>query len=71
MKKDKNKELVSLNSELPELYVEELEQRLETDPLMLSGLLDTNMQRGFCGFEYTCNSKGGCEGMSLCPLHWD
>lgn len=39
--KDKMKgdELVSLNSELSSLFVEELEQRLETDPLVLNGWL--------------------------------
>lgn len=36
------KELRSLNEELPALYVEELESRLETDPLAVSGLWDIN-----------------------------
>lgn len=36
----KKEELISLNSELSELNVEELEQRLETDPLAVGGLLD-------------------------------
>lgn len=35
-----SKELVSLNSELTEFNVQELEQRLETDPLAVGGLLD-------------------------------
>lgn len=35
-----NKELVSLNSELAEFSLQELEQRLETDPLAVGGLLD-------------------------------
>lgn len=33
MEQNEKKELRSLNVELPTLYVEELEQRLETDPL--------------------------------------
>lgn len=33
----KKEELISLNSELSELNVEELEQRLETDPLAVGG----------------------------------
>lgn len=43
MKKFKNidsEELVSMNTELPEFFIEELEQRLETDPLIGGGLLD-------------------------------
>ena len=39
---NEKRELRSLNEELPTLYVEELEQRLETDPLAVSGLWDTN-----------------------------
>lgn len=33
-------ELVSLNTEMSELQLQELEQRLETDPLAAGGLLD-------------------------------
>lgn len=33
-------ELVSLNSELTEFSLQELEQRLETDPLAVGGLLN-------------------------------
>lgn len=55
MKKEENQELVSLNSELSELHVQELEQRLETDPLAV-GLLDITdvsddvllKQKSFC-----------------------
>ncbi|MBQ4633267.1 MAG: hypothetical protein IJB46_07990 [Prevotella sp.] len=36
-------ELRSLNQELPALYAEELEMRLETDPLAVGGLLDEIM----------------------------
>ena len=39
MEQNEKKELRSLNVELPTLYVEELEQRLETDPLAIGGLL--------------------------------
>ena len=38
--KDKKTEFRSLNEELPALYAEELEQRLETDPLAVGGLLN-------------------------------
>lgn len=33
-------ELISLNSELSEFDLQQLEQRLETDPLAIGGLLD-------------------------------
>lgn len=39
MNQEKN-ELVSLNSELTEFSLQELEQRLETDPLAVGGLLN-------------------------------
>lgn len=37
------KELKSLNSEFSEFELSELEQRLETDPLAVGGLLDLNV----------------------------
>lgn len=36
----KTTEICSMNKELPVLYAEELEMRLETDPLAVGGLLD-------------------------------
>lgn len=33
-------EFTPMNTELSEFFVEELEQRLETDPLIVGGLLD-------------------------------
>lgn len=39
-KKDERGELNSLNSELSEFDLEQLEERLETDPLGVGGLLD-------------------------------
>lgn len=39
-KKNKKEELVSLNSEFTEFNLQELEQRLETDPLAVGGLLN-------------------------------
>ena len=43
MEQNEKKELRSLNVELPTLYVEELEQRLETDPLAIGGLLSGDL----------------------------
>lgn len=54
MKLEEKTEFISLNSELPSFFVEELEQRLETDPLAVGGLLDTSSGDGIqprCGFE--------------------
>ncbi len=39
-KKDEKGELISLNSELSEFELQQLEERLETDPLGVGGLLD-------------------------------
>ena len=39
-KKDEKRELISLNSELSEFDLEQLEERLETDPLEVGSLLD-------------------------------
>lgn len=38
--KQKKEELVSLNSEVTEFELQELESRLETDPLAVGGLVD-------------------------------
>lgn len=35
-----SEEFTPMNTELSEFFVEELEQRLETDPLIVGGLLD-------------------------------
>lgn len=40
IKKTKEEDLVSLNSEFTEFNLQELEQRLETDPLAVGGLLN-------------------------------
>jgi hypothetical protein len=57
----------SLNQELPEFYLEDLEQRLETDPLSVGALMNIGApgaedgDSGYCwGYEF-CNPKGGCE----------
>lgn len=39
-RKELKEEFISLNSELNEFNLEELEQRLETDPLAMGGLLE-------------------------------
>lgn len=41
----KTEEMVSLNTEMSEFDVKELEQRLETDPLAVSGLTSQVMQK--------------------------
>lgn len=40
--KEEMDEIFSLNSQLPKFFVEELEERLETDPLMIGGLLNVS-----------------------------
>ena len=58
----KRSEINSLNQELPTLFVDELEQRLETDPLAVGGLLDgfsnSEVQSDLCIFAaYTVNCR--------------
>ena len=65
MEQNDKKELPSLNVELPTLYVEELEQRLETDPLAIGGLLSGD----FDGVEaYSCGKD--CDEFT-CDVHCD
>lgn len=40
LKKIEKEEMLSLNSEISEFDLEQLEERLETDPLAVGGLLD-------------------------------
>lgn len=66
---EQKKELNSLNAKLPPLYLEELEQRLETDPLAIGGLLsptswDADNCTGQCGCNGQCN--GQCTGQCGC-----
>lgn len=60
-------EFTPMNTELSEFFVEELEQRLETDPLIVGGLLDlfSSSHQGragsvqmACGTDY-CDSHIG------------
>jgi len=70
-KKDfEGKELVALNSELSEFDLQNLEERLETDPLAVGGLLDVATTNDLsvlvnaseescekCGGFLVCNTK--------------
>ncbi len=50
--------LTPMNTELSEFFVEELEQRLETDPLIAGGLLDlfsSSHQDGIDSVSMACN----------------
>lgn len=58
-------ELRSLNQELPVLYAEELEMRLETDPLAVGSLLDEIMMLACNGNSGNCGSNtADCSGNS-------
>jgi hypothetical protein len=51
---EKNEKIISLNTDLyDEFFVQELEYRLETDPLTLVGLMDL--------FPYDCNGHSFCQ----------
>ncbi|OUO49327.1 hypothetical protein B5F77_15000 [Parabacteroides sp. An277] len=53
----KEQELISCNSEFSEFALQQLEERLETDPLAVGGLVDLS---------YTDNITPRC-GINLCP----
>ncbi len=61
------KELRSLNEELSPLYINELEQRLETDPLAIGNLLVSEPSDSDLYIGHTvCNGDGGCDSKSSC-----
>lgn len=69
-KKDlESKELVSLNSELSEFDLQNLEERLETDPLAVGGLLDVATTNDLSSLvnvsEESCER---CGGIFVCNL---
>lgn len=61
---NKKEELTSLNSVLSEFSLEQLEERLETDPLAVGGLLeissstDMSVSATSSGCEFTCGCYG-------------
>ncbi|MDR1898244.1 MAG: hypothetical protein LBR10_15815 [Prevotellaceae bacterium] len=67
----KNDELMSLNENLyDEFYIQELESRLETDPLAIGGILDmfsqdVSMAEGDCVGYSSCGENSG----DLCGIN--
>ncbi|TGX81337.1 hypothetical protein E5358_10935 [Palleniella muris] len=63
------KKIVSLNKELPQFFLEELEQRLETDPLSVGGLYDLDTADGgeyTCEVYFNCGDYMGCRNVVVC-----
>jgi len=58
----KKEDLTSMNSEFSEFDLQHLEERLETDPLAIGGLVDLSSEYGgeFCKFE--------CPMLEICEL---
>lgn len=67
--KDKKTEFRSLNEELPALYAEELEQRLETDPLGVSGLLNEYVSDGNLCIDDNTNCPQYCPELQGCGCY--
>jgi hypothetical protein len=68
---EKNEEIISLNTDLYDgFFIQELEYRLETDPLMLVGLMDLFSSEGEC---MVCNGYTSCDTQCYeygdCPNH--
>lgn len=64
-----NKKINSLNNELPQFFLEELEQRLETDPLSVGGLYDLDVSadtEGICEDYSFCSDYQGCPSVIIC-----
>lgn len=72
MKKTSNGDLESLNKELPPFFLEDLEQRLETDPLAVGGLIDleSDADSDFCISYSVCKEDVYCKGNESCSVHW-
>lgn len=69
----KKKKIKPLNEELPEFFLDELEKRLETDPLNVGALMnlyDPSVQNGdyFCINYDTCNEYNGCNHYTYCTI---
>lgn len=63
------KKIESLNKELPQFFLEELEQRLETDPLSVGGLFDLDVSanmEGICEDYQFCLDYQGCPEVIVC-----
>ena len=58
-KKNESK-IVDLNKELPEFFVENLEERLETDPLLSANIFDVYEDSDYCKDYDICGSDHGC-----------
>ena len=67
-----NKKISSLNNELPQFFLEELEQRLETDPLSVGGLYDLQEtgeeEDGICIGNSSCGKNGNCTEYTYCNV---
>ena len=59
----KKNECKPLNKEFPEFFLEQLEQRLETDPLSVGVLLNIKMEGSSdrCWGYSSCMPEGTCE----------
>lgn len=58
-----NEEMVSLNTEMSEFDIKELEQRLETDPLAVSSFINLSS-------DVELNSEDWCLWDKDCGEHW-
>ena len=70
---EENKLIESFNEELPEFFLSDLEERLETDPLNVSALvtLQTNMSAAVegCAMNRVCE-RGDCLPLNWCTIVW-
>lgn len=67
-KTNSENQMVSLNSKFSEFDLQELEERLETDPLAIGGLLDMTHASSSIGVTYNC-SEFSCDNF-YCPSHF-
>lgn len=65
MRKMKN-EIVPMNSELTEFDLQELEQRLETDPLAVGGILNLSATDDSSLLDVSANDCEHCSGWGAC-----
>ena len=69
-----NNKIQPLNSTLPEFFLDDVERRLETDPLTLGGLvdlIDPSEAEPLCVNVSTCschNHEGSCINLRTCDI---
>lgn len=68
------KKIQKLNEELPEFFLESLEERLETDPMSVGSFVDltdaSSDESGVCIGNTSCGENEDCTDFTSCPVNF-